>query len=159
MQEYMGSKLKLNTTFHSQTDGLSKQTIQMLKNMFRACVIDFGGHWDQSIPHAKFACNNSYHFNILITPFEALMCPLLLVNGSPTKGVMRFRKKGKFNSWFIGSFEILEKYSEVAYRLALPPSLSVAHSVFPVTILKPYHHDDSHVIQWDSVCFGSKFVL
>ncbi|WMV32693.1 hypothetical protein MTR67_026078 [Solanum verrucosum] len=34
--------------------------------MLRACVIDFGGHWD------KFSYNNSYHSSIDMAPFEAL---------------------------------------------------------------------------------------
>ena len=40
--------------------------------MLRACVIDFGGHWDQFLPLAEFAYNNSYHLSIEMAPFEAL---------------------------------------------------------------------------------------
>ena len=42
---------------------------------------------------------------------------------SPMKGVMRFGKKGKLSPRFIGPFEILSRVGEVAYKLALPPSL------------------------------------
>ena len=40
--------------------------------MLRACVIDFGGQWDQFLPLAEFAYNNSYHSSIEMAPFEAL---------------------------------------------------------------------------------------
>jgi hypothetical protein len=33
--------------FHPQTDGQSKRTIQILDDMFRACVLDFKGNWIQ----------------------------------------------------------------------------------------------------------------
>ena len=44
----------------------------MLEGMLRACVIDFGGHWDKFLPLCEFSYNNSCHFNIDMTPFEAL---------------------------------------------------------------------------------------
>ena len=40
---------------------------------------------------------------------------------SPMKGVMRFSKKGKLASWYIGQFEIRSRVGEVACRLVLLP--------------------------------------
>ena len=40
----LGTMLDLSTAFHTQTDGQSKRTIQVLEDMLRACVIEFGGH-------------------------------------------------------------------------------------------------------------------
>lgn len=60
----------MSTTFHLQTDGHSKRTIQVLEDMLRGCVIDFGGQWDQYLPLEEFAYNNSYHFSIQIAPFK-----------------------------------------------------------------------------------------
>ncbi|GAV69252.1 Chromo domain-containing protein [Cephalotus follicularis] len=62
---------------------------------------------------------------------------------------MRFGKKGKLTPRFIGPFEILERVGAVAYRLALPPSLSDVHNVFHVSMLRKYHPDPSHVLQWE----------
>ncbi|XP_059306316.1 uncharacterized protein LOC132057727 [Lycium ferocissimum] len=70
--EELGTRLDLSTTFHPQTDGQSERTIQVLEDMLRACVIDFGGHWDQHLPLVEFAYNNSYHSSIGMAPFEAL---------------------------------------------------------------------------------------
>ncbi|WMV58220.1 hypothetical protein MTR67_051605 [Solanum verrucosum] len=58
--------------FVFMTDGQSERTIQVLEDMLRDCVMDFGGQWDQYLPLAEFAYNNSYHSRIQMAPFEAL---------------------------------------------------------------------------------------
>ncbi|WMV30779.1 hypothetical protein MTR67_024164 [Solanum verrucosum] len=40
--------------------------------MLRACVIDFGGHWDKFLPLCEFSYNISYHSSIDMAPFETL---------------------------------------------------------------------------------------
>ncbi|XP_070050575.1 uncharacterized protein [Nicotiana tomentosiformis] len=44
----------------------------MLKDMLRACVLDFKGIWDDHLPLIEFAYNNSYHASIQMAPFKAL---------------------------------------------------------------------------------------
>ncbi|GAV67208.1 hypothetical protein CFOL_v3_10716 [Cephalotus follicularis] len=61
---------------------------------------------------------------------------------------MRFDKKGNLASRFIGPFEVLERVGSVAYRLALPPILVDVHNVFHVSMLRKYHPNPSHVLQW-----------
>nr|GFA62333.1 putative reverse transcriptase domain-containing protein [Tanacetum cinerariifolium] len=41
-QKALGTRLDMSTAYHPQTDGKSKRIIQTLKDMLRACVIDFG---------------------------------------------------------------------------------------------------------------------
>ena len=43
MQSVIGSDLRLNTTFHPQTNGQFERTIQVLDDMLWACIPDFGG--------------------------------------------------------------------------------------------------------------------
>ena len=57
---------------------------------------------------------------------------LVLLKVSPWKGVLRFGKKGKLSTRFIGPFEILKRVGKVAYELALPPNLQHIHNVFHV---------------------------
>ena len=45
----------------------------------------------------------------------------------PKRGVVWFGKRGKLSPRFIGPFEILERIGTVAFRLALPPSMSGVH--------------------------------
>nr|GEU91128.1 reverse transcriptase domain-containing protein [Tanacetum cinerariifolium] len=65
---------------------------------------------------------------------------------SPRKGVIRFRKRGKLNPRYIGSFKILERIGLVAYKLDLPEELSNVHSTFHVSNLKKCLSDKSLVI-------------
>ncbi|XP_070045513.1 uncharacterized protein [Nicotiana tomentosiformis] len=74
-----------------------------------------------------------------------------LLRVSPMKGVMRFGKKGKLSTRYIVTFEILEIVSEVAYKLAFPPSLSVVHPVFYISMLQKYYVDTSHVLDFRSI--------
>ena len=67
------------------------------------------------------------------------------------KDVMRFGKKEKLTPRYIGPFEILERVSMVAYRLALPPNMSQVHPVFHVSMLRKYISDPSHVLQSQSM--------
>ena len=40
--------------------------------MLHACVMDFGGQWEQYLDLVEFAYNNSYHSGIKMIPFKAL---------------------------------------------------------------------------------------
>jgi hypothetical protein len=55
---------------------------------------------------------------------------------SPTKGVQRFRVKGKLAPRYIGPYEVIEVCGPVAYRIRLPERFSTIHNVFHVTQLK-----------------------
>ncbi|XP_075515504.1 uncharacterized protein LOC142550153 [Primulina tabacum] len=70
---------------------------------------------------------------------------------APLKGVMRFGKKGKLSPRYIGTFEILDKIGDRAYRLALPPDLERVHNVFHVSMLRKYLPNPSHVLRHESL--------
>ena len=69
----------------------------------------------------------------------------------PKRGMVRFGKRGKLSPRFIGPFEILERVGTVAYRLALPPSMSGVHEVFHVSMLRKYTLDPTHVVDWGQI--------
>ncbi|KAL0534284.1 hypothetical protein IC582_028573 [Cucumis melo] len=68
---------------------------------------------------------------------------------APMRGVLHFERRGKLSPRFVGPFEILERIGPVAYRLALPPSLSTVHYVFHVSMLRKYVPDPSHVVDYE----------
>ena len=65
------------------------------------------------------------------------------------RGVKRFGAKGKLSPRFIGPFQILDRVGEVAYRIALPPSLSGVHNVFHVSMLRKYVSDPTHMLSYE----------
>nr|GFA42143.1 putative reverse transcriptase domain-containing protein [Tanacetum cinerariifolium] len=72
LQNTLGTRLDMSTTYHPETDGQSERTIQTLEDMLLACAIDFGKGWVNHLSLVKFSYNNSYHATIKATPFEAL---------------------------------------------------------------------------------------
>ncbi|GJX50051.1 putative reverse transcriptase domain-containing protein [Tanacetum coccineum] len=108
--------------------------------MLKACVLDFGGSWDVHLTSVEFSYNNSYHSSMRCAPFEALdgrKCRSPIMLAEVGEGVVRFRKKGKLASRFIGPFEIIEKVGPMAYKLDLPEKLNGVHDTFyPLEILE-----------------------
>ena len=72
LQAALGTKVHLSTAFHPQSDGQSERIIQVLEDMLRACMIDFGKNWEKSLPLVEFSYNNSYQASIQMAPYEAL---------------------------------------------------------------------------------------
>ena len=66
----------------------------------------------------------------------------------PKRGVVRF---GKLSPRFIEPFEILKRAGTIAYRLALPPSMSGVHEVFHVSMLQRYTPNPAHVVDWGEI--------
>nr|KYP72696.1 Retrotransposable element Tf2 [Cajanus cajan] len=72
LHQALGTKLKLSSAYHPQTDGQSERTIQSLEDLLRACVLDHLGSWEEVLPLVEFTYNNSYHASIGMAPYEAL---------------------------------------------------------------------------------------
>ena len=66
----------------------------------------------------------------------------------PKRRVIRFEKRGKLSPRYIGPFEVLKRVGAIAYRLALPSSLSSVYEVFHVSMLRKYTSDPTHILDW-----------
>ncbi|GKA10855.1 putative reverse transcriptase domain-containing protein [Tanacetum coccineum] len=201
----------MSKAFHPQMDGQSEQTIQTLEDMFRACVIDFGGNWDDHLPLVELSYNNSYHVSIKMPPYKMLydrrcrtpICweevgirelastdivlvttekietnrkrlkvaqdrwksyadnrrkpikfevgDFVMLKVSSSKGVFRFKNKGKLSPRFIGPFKILKRVGEVAYVLELPDEIKGIHNTFYVSYLRKCLANESSVITLDDI--------
>ncbi|GJT07621.1 putative reverse transcriptase domain-containing protein [Tanacetum coccineum] len=155
-QEALGTRLDMSTAYHPQTDGQSECTIQTLKDMLRACVMDFGGSWDTHLPLIEFSYNNKTTEKIVQIkerlktvrsrqksyadkrrkPLEFQVGDRVLLKVSPWKGVVQFGKKGKLAPRYVGPFEIVECVGPVAYRMKLPQELNCIHDTFHVSNLR-----------------------
>ena len=69
----------------------------------------------------------------------------------PKRGMVKFGKRGNLSRRFIGPFEILERIGTVAYRLALPPSMSGVHEVFHVSMFRKYTPYPADVVDWGQI--------
>ena len=89
--------------------------------------------------------------DVLRRPLEFKTGDHVFLKVMPKRGVVRFGKRGKLSPRFVGPFEILERIGTVAYRLALPPSMSGVHEVFHVSMLRKYTPDPAHVVDWGQI--------
>ena len=89
--------------------------------------------------------------DVLRRPLEFEVGDHVFLKVMPKRGVVRFGKRGKLLPRFVGPFEILEMIGTVAYRLALPPSMSGVHEVFHVSMLWKYTPDPAHVVDWGQI--------
>ena len=59
----------------------------------------------------------------------------------------------------MGPFEVLERVGTLAYKVALPPSLSKIHNVFYVSTLRKYIYNPSHVVELEPIDYYSKSAI
>nr|GEU46969.1 putative reverse transcriptase domain-containing protein [Tanacetum cinerariifolium] len=171
----LGTRLDLSTTYHLQTDGQSERTIQTLKDMLLACVINFGNGWDNHLPLVEFLYNKSYYTNIKAASFEIIQMQnrpqaardrqksyvdvrrkpskfqvgdKVMLKLSPWKGVIRFKKRGRLNLRYIRPFKVLAIIGLVTYRVELPQELSGVHNTFHVSNLKNAYRIKHSLFHW-----------
>ncbi|KAK4348990.1 hypothetical protein RND71_031745 [Anisodus tanguticus] len=114
LQRELGTHLDLSITFHPQIDSQSERTIQVLEDMLRPCVIDFGRHWDQHLPLTEVAGHRSvlgvqwriydiFHYWCLVS---AAVAPTSAPAGPPQRRVGSPKRK-------IGNWEVPPRRSRV----------------------------------------------
>ncbi|GJS48661.1 putative reverse transcriptase domain-containing protein [Tanacetum coccineum] len=157
LQNALDTQLDMSTAYHPETNRQSERTIQTLKDMLRACVIDFGKGPEiihkttekivqirQRLQAARDR-QRSYA-NVRQKPLEFQVGGRVMLKVSSRKGAIRFEKRGKLNPRYIGPFKILDRVGPMAYKLELPEELSSVHNTFHVSNLKKCLSDESLVI-------------
>ncbi|GJS35832.1 putative reverse transcriptase domain-containing protein [Tanacetum coccineum] len=140
LQNALGTQLDMSTAYHPETDGQSERTIQTLKDMLQACVIDFVKGWERHLPLVEFSYNNSYHDSIKAAPFKALY-------GRKDRQISYANVRRKPLEFPVG-YRVMLKVSprKVTYKLELPEELSNVHSTFHFSNLKKCLSTESLVI-------------
>ncbi|WVZ97763.1 hypothetical protein U9M48_043276 [Paspalum notatum var. saurae] len=72
LQTALGTTSIHSSAYHPQTSGQVERVNQILEDMLRACVLTYSTKWDECLPLAEFAYNNSYQKSLEMAPFEAL---------------------------------------------------------------------------------------
>ncbi|GJW89686.1 putative reverse transcriptase domain-containing protein [Tanacetum coccineum] len=83
----------------------------------------------------------------------------VLLKVSPWKGIVRFGKKGKLATRYVGTFEIVERVGPMAYRLRLPQELSCVHDTFHVLNLKKCFADSDSQVPLEEIKIDDKLYL
>nr|GEY52426.1 putative reverse transcriptase domain-containing protein [Tanacetum cinerariifolium] len=184
LQKDLGTQLNLSTAYHSEMDGQSERTIQTLKDMLRACAIDFGNSWDRHLPLVEFSYNNSYHASIKAAPFKALYgrkcrSPVCWseVEDSKLTGPELIRKTSKkivqIKNRLLTARSRQKIYADVrrkpmefkvgdkrigpvAYKLKLSEKLRGIHNTFHVSNLKKCLANENLVIPLEEVQLDNK---
>ncbi|TYJ58019.1 hypothetical protein B9479_001378, partial [Cryptococcus floricola] len=59
LNELLGTKLKMSTVYHLQTDGIPERSNKTVTQALRAWTDDQGRHWSDHLQRVAFAMNNS----------------------------------------------------------------------------------------------------
>ncbi|GKC55101.1 putative reverse transcriptase domain-containing protein [Tanacetum coccineum] len=183
MQKALGTRLDISIAYHPQTNGQSEHTIKTLEDIFRACVLDFGGSWDVHLLLVEFSYNNSYLSSVRRAPFEALYgrkCRSPIMWAKVGEGQLigpelvqettekishikdrlkdaRDRQKSYADKRRKPlEFSIVEKVGPVAYRLDFPEKLNGVYETFHVSNLKKCLTDPTLQVPLDEIRVDAK---
>ncbi|GJV65549.1 putative reverse transcriptase domain-containing protein [Tanacetum coccineum] len=84
-------------------------------------------------------------------PMEFEVRDRVMLKVSPSKGVVRFGKRGKLNPRYVRPFKVLAKVGKVTYRLELPQELSIVHHTFYVSNLKKCYANEPLVMPLEGI--------
>nr|GEW42892.1 putative reverse transcriptase domain-containing protein [Tanacetum cinerariifolium] len=186
LNKALGTRLDMSTAYHPETDGQSERTIQTLEDIIKAapfkalygckcrspiCWAEVGDRQltgpeiihetAEKIVQIKSRIQaardrQKSYADVRRKPLEFQVGDKVMLKVSPWKGVIRFGKRGKLNSRYIGPFKILAKVGTVAYRLELLEQLSKVDSTFHVSKLKKCMEDEPLAIPLDEIQVDDK---
>ncbi|GJV02341.1 putative reverse transcriptase domain-containing protein [Tanacetum coccineum] len=89
-------------------------------------------------------------------PMEFDVGDMVMLKVSPWKGVIRFGKRGKLSSRYVGPFKIIDRIGPVAYKLELPNELRGIHNTFHVSNLKKCLADENMITPLEEIQLDDK---
>nr|GEV99595.1 putative reverse transcriptase domain-containing protein [Tanacetum cinerariifolium] len=139
----------------------SKRTIQTLKDILRACAIDFGKETTEKIIQIKQRMQATHdrqksYADQKRKPMEFQIEDKAMLKVLPWKGVVRFGRRGKLNPRYVGPFKVLERVGDVTYKLDLLEELSRVHNNFHVSNLKKCQSDEPLAVLLDGLHVDDK---
>ena len=135
--KYMNIRPRMSTAFHPQTDGQTERTNQTLETYLRAYTCYEMNDWEDLLPTAEFAYNNSKHSATKQTPFY-VNYGFHPVVGTPSQAAPRKTPNEILEHWSKPVHEAaktaLKNAQETMIRHAnrrrrSPPNLRVGHLV------------------------------
>nr|GEZ57636.1 putative reverse transcriptase domain-containing protein [Tanacetum cinerariifolium] len=146
-QKALGTDICMSTTYHPETDEVGEsqltgskliqettEKIGLIKQMMQAAQDRQKNYADRKRKRMEFKIGDR-----------------IMLKVSPWKGVVRFSKRGKLNTRYVGPFKVLAKVGKVAYKLELPQELSRVHHTFHVSNLKKCYSDEPLVMPLEGV--------
>ncbi|GJW00521.1 putative reverse transcriptase domain-containing protein [Tanacetum coccineum] len=135
LQNALGTNLDMSTAYHPQTDGQSERTIQTLKDMLRACAIDFGKVGEAQILGPELIQETTEKIIQIKQRMQAAR------DRQKSYADLK-RKPMEFQVGDKVMLKVIRRVGEVAYKLELPEELSRVHNTFHVSNLKKCHADE-----------------
>ncbi|GKA28167.1 putative reverse transcriptase domain-containing protein [Tanacetum coccineum] len=151
LQNALGTQLDMSTGYHPETDGQTPfEALYGQKCRSPVCWAKVGDvqltgpeiiheTTEKIVQIRQFLQatrdRERSYANVRRKPLEFQVGDRVMLKVSPRKGIIRFRKLGKLNLWYIGPFKILKRVGPVAYKLELPKELKNVHNTFHVSNL------------------------
>ncbi|GJY85097.1 putative reverse transcriptase domain-containing protein [Tanacetum coccineum] len=143
-EKALGTNLDMNSAYHPQTDGQSERPIQTLKDMLRACMIDFR-KCRSPVCWAEVG-------EVQLTGPEIVQ--------ETTEKIIKIKQRiqaARDRQKSLCDFKAFEFVSPpLAYKLELPQELSRVHNTFHVSNLKKCHADEPLAVLLDGLHIDDK---
>jgi hypothetical protein len=106
----MGTNLMFSFSYHPQTDGQTEVVNRSLGDLLRSLVTEHHSSWDNVLPQAEFAYNDSVNRSTGKIPFD-------IVYGRKTRGVSELRDSEKMMTKSASAEEFTEAMEEIHSRV------------------------------------------
>nr|GEZ05501.1 putative reverse transcriptase domain-containing protein [Tanacetum cinerariifolium] len=141
-QKALGTDISMSTSYHPKTNGQSDRTIQTLKDMLRAYVIDFGKVGEAQLTGPKLIQETT----------EKIVLIKQRIQASQDRQKSYADLKQKPMEFKVRDRVMLKpKIGKVAYRLELPQELSRVHHTFHVSNLKKCYTNEPLVMPLEGI--------